>query len=303
MLYLTLRQYHYIVAAADAESLTKAAAILHVSQPSLSVAINRVEARLGRAIFNRGKGSAISVTPYGIRFVALARDLLHRAQHIEKSGQTAGPFIVGCFEDLAPWYLPKTLATLRTRFPDTPFEGREGRFSTLASGMAEGRIDVAITYDIGFASILRRQKIKDVMPHAFMAPTHPLAKCQSIELSQLRDQHLILSSEDLSLDYIRRLFDQMMMNPEVMHRATSLEMMRSLAAHGMGIGLSYSNPPTAHSYDGQPLVAVPIHTQAARADIMMIWKDRTGRTQIPVDILAAIHDQVASGAPHALGSL
>lgn len=294
MLYLTLRQYQYVVAVAQAESLTKAAVALHVSQPSLSVAITRVEARLGRAIFHRGKGAAIELTPYGVRFVALARDLLRDAQRIERSGQATSPFVLGCFEDLAPWYLPKTLAALAKRFPDTPFEGSEGRFSALAAGLTQGRINLAITYDIGFDSAFQRQKLKQVMPHAFMAPAHPLATATSIDLYQLRDQHLILSSEELSLGYIRRLFDQMAMNPEVTHRAASLEMMRALAAHGMGIGLSYSNPPTAQSYDGQPLVTVPVRTTAALADIVMVWRDGTQTDPIPAAILDTIADQVAN---------
>ena len=73
MLYITLRQYEYVVVVADLGSLTEAAAHLNVSQPSLSVAITRVEQRLGASVFERARGAQIKITPFGHKFVAQAR--------------------------------------------------------------------------------------------------------------------------------------------------------------------------------------------------------------------------------------
>lgn len=288
MLYLTLRQYHYIVAVADATSLTNAALALHVSQPSVSVAITRVEDRLGCRIFNRGKGATITLTPFGHRFVARIRDLLCEAQAIENSAAAIRPFVLGCFEDIAPWYLPKALKALRDQFPDMQFEGREGRFSSLAADIIEGRVDLAISYDVGFEGGFLRQKIKDTAPVAFMAPTHPLAEFPSVELHQLARHRLILSGEELSLGYVKQLFDRMNMQPDVAHTTTSLEMMRSLAAHGAGVGISYSNPPTAYSYDGQPLVTIPIETPEALASIVMVWTNHAEPSPVIKPILETI---------------
>lgn len=102
MLYITLRQYEYIVGIADAKSLTRAAATLNVSQPSLSVAITRVEDILERPIFARGKGAAIRVTPYGHGIIERARQILALAALTEQKQQTAPKFVLGCFEDIAP---------------------------------------------------------------------------------------------------------------------------------------------------------------------------------------------------------
>lgn len=271
MLYLTLRQYHFVVAIADAGSLTAAAVALNVSQPSLSVAVTRVEARLGRQIFIRGKGAAIVVTPFGHQFVAQARGLLHDAKTIETGPDAENLLTLGCFEDIAPWYLPKALADLSGQFPHMRFVGREGRFADLAAGMREGRIDLAISYDIGFDGPFDRLRLRRVGPVAFMCPAHPLASLPEIELHQLAEHPLILSREDLSLGFIKGLFDRLNVTPVVAHTTASLEMMRSLSAHDAGIGISYSNPPTPQSYDGQPLVTVPIRTQEALADIVLVW--------------------------------
>jgi len=273
MLYITLRQYEYIVAVADAKSLTQAAAILNVSQPSLSVAITRVEHRLAGPVFARGKGASIKVTPYGHGIVQRAREILALADKTERKVEDAPNFVLGCFEDIAPWHLAPALARLQDAFPSVTFQGHEGRFSDLARDLAEGRIDLAISYDIGFGKDFKRKKIRKISPVAFLSVTHPLATRSSIELEELTPYPMILFSEDLSEGFMLSLFERLKLSPIVGQKVLSLEMMRSLAAHDAGVGISYSCPPNNTSYDGKPLVTMPIATPDATTDIQLIWSD------------------------------
>ena len=288
MLSISLRQYEYVIAVADVGSMTEAAIAVNVSQPSLSIAIKDVEAKMGRKIFARRKGSATTLTPFGHRFVEQARGVLEAATAIERASDTARPFVLGCFEDLAPWYLTKTLARLSDRFPATAFRAYEGRFTQLATEMNEGRVDLAITYDIGFDRSFGRRKIKQVSPVVFVAEDHPLTSYASLDLRQLDDCPLILSAEELSFGYIRNLLAELGVKPDVRHKTSSLEMMRSLAASGAGVGISYSNPPTQISYDGQPLVTVPITTAEARADIMLVWANTAEPDPFILEVVEAI---------------
>lgn len=271
MLYNTLRQYEYIVAVAKAGSLTDAAALLHVSQPSLSVAITRVEQKLGQPIFVRRKGAAIQITPFGHLVVNKARNLLELAVEIESGPNETPPFVVACFEDIAPWYLVSTLEKLKARFPSIKFQGQEGRFSNLAIDLAEGRVDIVISYPIGFEGKFEHRKIREIKPVAFLSMDHPLSAQPSVEIEELINYPLILSTEDLSEGYIRSFFDKFQLVPNIAQRATSLEMMRSLAAHGVGVGISYSHPPSNISYDGKPIMTVPISSPQATADIVLLW--------------------------------
>ncbi len=271
MLYTTLRQYEYIVGVADTGSLTKAAAQLNVSQPSLSVAITRVEQHLGRTIFLRGKGSAIEITPFGHRLIAQARSLLTLATEIEQDHDATHTWGVGCFADIAPWYLAPALKRLADRFPALSFSGREGRFADLARDLAEGRLDFAISYDVGFEGNFMRCKLADIAPVAFVEIDHPLTGRDELELSDLEDIPLILFNEDLSQGFMRDLFARMHLTPVIQQKVASLEMMRSLAANGVGVGISYSRPPGDLSYDGKPLVTVPIATAQAKTEISLIW--------------------------------
>ena len=271
MLYISLRQYEYVVAVADAGSLTAAAGKLNVSQPSLSVAITAVEKALGQKIFVRQKGAAILITPFGHQFLAEARTLLRRARDIETQRYSSKPFIVGCFEDIAPLYLAHILNALKSNVPQKMFEGHEGRFADLTLALAEGRVDVALTYDIGFGHHFAHKKLFGISPVAFMSPNHPLAGEPSISLTALSEHPVILFNEELSESFIRSLFDKLLIRPKIAHKAASLEMMRSLAANGYGVGISYSRPPSNISYDGQPLVTVPVSTPEARTDIVLLW--------------------------------
>lgn len=271
MLYLTLRQYEYIVGVADTGSLTKAAAQLNVSQPSLSVAITRVEQHLKRTIFLRGKGSAIEITPFGHRLIAKARSLLALGAEIEQDHDVAQTWVLGCFADIAPWYMAPVLKKLGDRFPALTFVGREGRFADLGRDLAEGKIDFAISYDVGFEGNFTRRKLVDIAPVAFVATDHPLAQANTLELSDLKDMPLILFNEDLSEGFMRDLFTRINLTPVIQQKVASLEMMRSLAANGVGVGISYSCPPGHLSYDGKPLVTLPIATPEARTEIALIW--------------------------------
>lgn len=302
MLYLTLRQYEYIVGVADAGSLTSAAAQLNVSQPSLSVAITRVEQQLDRTIFLRGKGSAIGITPFGHRFIAKAQTLLTLAAEIEQDHDTAHTWGLGCFTDIAPWYLAPALKTLSDRFPTLSFSGREGRFADLARDLAEGQIDFAISYDVGFEGNFMRRKLADIAPVAFCATHHEFAQKGELELSDLRDTPLILFNEDLSEGFVRDLFARMHLTPKIKQKVASLEMMRSLAANGVGVGISYSRPPGDLSYDGIPLVTVPIATPEAKTEISLIWSSlREDSPDFSAILDALIHDVGATTESDSVG--
>ena len=271
MLYNTLRQYEYIVAVADTGSLTGAASLLNVSQPSLSVAITRVEAQLGQPVFLRRKGSSVNITPYGHGVIEGARALLQQAEEIERGPAKAPPFVIGFFEDIAPWYLAPALERMHSQFPTMRFKAREGRFSDLADDLSEGRVNLAISYDVGFEGGFDRRVVQTIAPVAFLSRDHPLARRSSLELTELATHPILLFDEDLSEHFVRGLFDKLRLSPTIKQRVRSLELMRSLAAHGAGVGISYARPPADVSYDGKPLVTVPISTAEAAADISLIW--------------------------------
>lgn len=266
MLYLTLRHYEYVVAIAEAGSLSGAALALNVSQPALSTALSRIEARLGQQLFLRGRGQGFSVTPQGKRVVEQARDLIASAAQLEAAGTAPLPQTrvgLGVFDDLAPFVLAPALTLLRTRFEHLSLHPQVGGFDAISEAMLAGRVDLAVTWDIGLDGRFARTELARLRPHVFLPNDHPLAARSQISLADLAPHLVILSDDGLSVRHMLGLFAGQGLVPSHVQRAASVEVMRALAAHGEGLGLSYSVPPGGQSYDGKPLVTRPLADAAA----------------------------------------
>ncbi|MEP4036505.1 LysR family transcriptional regulator [Pseudophaeobacter sp.] len=272
MLYLTLRHYEYTCAVAQHGSLSAAAEALHVSQPALSTALARIEDHLGQALFVRRRGAPLTLTPQGRDFAKAAQNLVDQAAQLE-APNGASPvlqnLVIGCFSDLAPFVLAPALRCLRQAFPDLTVSPRMLGFSQLTEGLLRGEIDLAVTYDLGLDAGFDRQVIDRRAPQALMPPDHALAQYRSLSLAQLADAPLVLSQEGLSVQHMLGLFKTIGLTPRIAHRAASLEVLRSLAANGEGIGISYSAPPINQSYDGKALASIPISDSFALEPVII----------------------------------
>ncbi|MEX0300854.1 MAG: LysR substrate-binding domain-containing protein, partial [Leisingera sp.] len=136
--------------------------------------------------------------------------------------------------------------------------------------------DLAITYDLGLDAAFSRVELDRYVPHALVPPEHPLASRSGISLDELTRHPLVLSQEGMSVQHMLGLFKTHGLVPRIAHRADSLELLRSLAANGEGVGISYSLPPGGISYDGKPLCAVPVTDPAAEEPVIL-----AGHAQLP----------------------
>ncbi|MFC4216130.1 LysR family transcriptional regulator [Pseudophaeobacter arcticus] len=272
MLYLTLRHYEYTCAVAQHGSLSAAAQALNVSQPALSTALARIEDHLGQALFVRRRGTPLSLTPQGRDFAKAAQKLLQQASRLE-TPDGASPvvqnLVIGCFSDLAPFVLAPALRELRQAFPDLTVTTKTLGFAQLISGLLQGEIDLAVTYDLGLDAGFTRRVIDNRAPLALLTPDHELARHSSLSLAQLAREPLVLSQEGLSVQHMLALFKSLGLTPRISHRAASLEVLRSLAANGEGVGISYSAPPITQSYDGKAIVNIPVRDSCALEPVII----------------------------------
>ena len=126
---VSLRLLRYFTATAETGSTTAAAKQLNVSQPSISVAIRELESLFDDVLFTREAGAKMTLTRFGVRKLAEARQLLNAAASFEAddSGAAAsGDVQIGVFSTIAPIYLPALLRIARTRFPDLSIRFVEG---------------------------------------------------------------------------------------------------------------------------------------------------------------------------------
>ena len=269
MLSLTLRQIEYAVAVAAQGGMSAAAAALHVSQPALSVALAQLEAHLGQPLFLRRPGGRLMPTSFGQRWLAEAEEALQRLATLADPSRLAGQTLrLAVFKDLAASCLGPLLAAVAQKSPTLQLHPTLMEFEDLSIALRHGRADLALTWDLGLEADIARQTLARIPPHAVLAPDHPLATRATLTLSDLADQPLILTDQGLSISHMRALFARAGLAPRIAQRAATLDLMRSLAANGLGVGLSYTNPAARLSQDGRPLVTRPIADAGAEAIVL-----------------------------------
>ena len=267
MLSITLRQLEYATAVASQGGMTAAASALHVSQPALSVAIRQLEDHLGQPLFLRHAGR-ITPTAFGRGWLAAAELQLAALARLMQ-GETADlPVRLAVFHDLAPLLLAPILSRGAAELPDLAIEPLVMPFEPLSSALSEGRIDLALTWDLGLPAGTTRQVVDRIAPHAVLPVGHPLAARVSLTLADLAGQPLILTDQALSLEHFRSLFAARGLVPRIAHRPASADLMRSFAANGLGIGLGYSRPLPDASPDGRPLAIRPITDAGTEALVL-----------------------------------
>lgn len=285
---LTLRQLDYALAIARHGSLTAAALALHVSQPALSTALSQLETALGRALFLRRPGGPILPTAFGTAWLAEAGR--HRAGLARlMTGQVASPLRLGLFEDLAPAVLAPLLAFAATE--GLALEPQAMGFAALARALERGEIDAALSWALGLPPG-PRVEVAAIRPQAVVPPDHALAG-RSATLAEIADHSLVLTDQDLSIAHVQALFHARGLTARIAHRCASLDLMRSFAANGLGVGLSWTQPAPRHSHDGKPFVLVPIDDAPAEPVVLALGSARPDVAQITRllrDVLEPIHD-------------
>lgn len=273
MLSVTLKRIEHAVAVHDHGGVSAAARSLNVSQPSISVSVAQLESDLGRRLFVRRKGQGIKPTTFGSTFIQDARLLLGQARTLmDVSGtdsDAAGRCAVGCFEDLAPFHLAGIVRTFARECPNIQVTYSVSGFDDLATGLHQGALDVALTYDLGLDDTMDCRPLAEVRPHALVAATHPFSGLAKISLQDLANDPLILTKQELSWQHILDLFKMNGIEPRIGTHAGSFELQRSFVANGLGVAVCYARPRALTSYDGETLATLEISDQLPEQQILM----------------------------------
>ena len=242
---MTLTELRYIVVLAEERHFGRTAERCHVSQPTLSIAVRKLEEELGVVLFERTKTS-VQTTLLGDKIVAQARLLLVNTAAIKAlaeagKDQLNNPLILGAIFTMGPYLLPQLIPHLKLQAPNMPLYVQEDFTASLRKKLRDGLLDV-ILVSLPFSEpdvvtqVLFDEPLVVVMPQS-----HPLARklevapadiaCEELLLPGeghcLREQILILHSEWRSDDDSKR------------HRAegNSLETLRFMVAAGLGVSI------------------------------------------------------------------
>ena len=300
---MTLNELRYIVAVAQERSFGRAAAKCFVSQPALSVAIQKLEDELGAPLFERGK-SEVTVTRVGQRVVEQAQRVLEEAARIREIAQAgrnqlAGPLRLGVIHTVGPYLLPDLIPALLARAPQMPLEIEENVTDSLEASLKTGRIDaaiVALPFDPpGVATqFLYEEPFQVVVPQG-----HKWAKRRSVSPGELAAEHTIL----LNVGHCFR--DQVLDACPELNRAdapttrtNSLETARNMVASGLGITVLPRDALTP-KYHSRLVVPVPFVRPVPSRRVALAARKSFPRPEAIEALRAAVADCRAKARPHA----
>jgi LysR family hydrogen peroxide-inducible transcriptional activator len=280
---MTLTELKYIVAVARSKHFGHAAESCFVAQPTLSVAIKKLEDELGVTLFERG-GSEVSVTPVGAQIVAQAERVLEQTAAIKELAKQnkdplAGPLRLGVIYTIGPYLLPPLVKNLIDNVPQMPLVLQENFTVKLLELLRQGELDAAIMAlplpDHG----MMMQTLYDE-PFVVATPrTHPWAKRREIPADDLKaETMLLLGSGHCFRDQVLEVCPEMarFSSPgngmQRTFEGSSLETIRHMVASGIGLTVL----PRASVRDMQDpngmLSFVPFSNPAPSRRVVIVWR-------------------------------
>jgi len=280
---MTLTELKYIVAVARAKHFGHAAESCFVAQPTLSVAIKKLEDELGVTLFERG-GSEVSVTPVGAQIVAQAERVLEQTAAIKELAKQnkdplAGPLRLGVIYTIGPYLLPPLVKNLIDKVPQMPLVLQENFTVKLLELLRQGELDAAIMAlplpDHG----MLMQTLYDEPFVVAMPRTHPWAKRKEIAADDLKaETMLLLGSGHCFRDQVLEVCPEMarFSSPgngmQRTFEGSSLETIRHMVASGIGLTVL----PRASVRDMEDpnglLSFVPFSHPAPSRRVVIVWR-------------------------------
>lgn len=262
---MKLQQLRYIVEIVNQNlNITEAAEVLYTSQPGISKQVRLLESELGINIFERNGKHVKGLTPAGEKIVAIARELLVKAQSIksvaeEQTRPNKGILRIATTNTQARYMLPSVIEKFKARYPEVSLHLHQGSPNQIYDVLVAGEVDLAITTE---AQYLFDEAV--LLPcywwnrSVIVKPEHPLAafvnQSKNLTVEQLGRYDLITYTFGFTgqsdLDHA---FNKEGILPNIVFTATDADVIKTYVRLGLGVGIMAS---MAHTETDKDLVAI-----------------------------------------------
>ena len=271
---LELRQLRYFVEVAEREHISEAAEHLHVAQSAISRQIANLEEELGASLFER-IGRNVKLTPVGKTFLEHSITALKAIDFATKQVEefldpAKGTIKVGFPTSLASYVLPTVISAFKKEYPDVSFHLRQGSYKFLIEAVKNRELNLAFLGPLPAkdelidATVLFSENIQALLP-----ASHPLAKKESINLIELRQDNFVLFPDGYILHKVAvDACKAAGFVPQVTSEGEDMDALKGLVAAGIGVTLL----PESSLYDSTPrlTVKVPIALPTIRRTVGVI---------------------------------
>ena len=290
---MTLNELRYIVMLAQEQHFGRAADRCHVSQPTLSVGVKKLEDDLGVIIFERSK-NAVRVTPAGAGIVAQAQKVLEQAQGIRElallgKDQLAAPLKVGAIYTVGPYLFPHLIPQLHRVAPAMSLYIEENFTHVLREKLRNGELDaIIIALPFTEADVLVKP-LYDESFYVLLPAEHPWQAKKAISREELKDKSLLLLGEGHCFrDQVLEACPAAAKPDEAMHtsiESSSLETIRHMVASGLGISVLPLSAVDNHHYAPGVIEVRPFEPPAPYRTVAIAWRASYPRPKA-IEVLA-----------------
>ncbi|ALM54373.1 hydrogen peroxide-inducible genes activator [Halomonas huangheensis] len=296
---MTLTELRYIVTLAQERHFGRAAERCFVSQPTLSVAVKKLEEELEVALFERSK-STVQVTPLGEKIVEQAQRVLEQSSAIKELAtagrdQLISPLRIGAIYTIGPYLFPQLVPELLRAAPQMPLYIEEGFTGNLRRKLRNGELDAIIVALPFTETDVVTKRLYDEDFEVLIPTDHPWAKRKTVTKEALLDERLLLLGEghcfrDQILEACPAI-GQKLNNPDntLTAEGGSLETIRYMVASGLGITVLPKSALGTPYYDSGLLTSRPFTDPPGRT-VAIAWRASFPRPKA----IDAVTDAIAS---------
>jgi LysR family hydrogen peroxide-inducible transcriptional activator len=288
---MTLTELRYIVTLSKERHFGRAAEKCFVSQPTLSVAVKKLEGELNVAIFERSK-SSVSPTPLGEKIIQQAEKVLAEARILKELAETgkdplSSPLKVGAIFTIGPYLFPHLVPQVHQLAPQMSLFIEESYTAVLRRQLRDGELDAIIVALPFTEPDVMTRPLYDESFVVVMRKDHELAKLDTIQADMLTEHNLLLLGEghcfrDQVLELCPALIQQRNNSVGSVTQGSSLETLKYMVATGLGITVLPES--AVGNLDAKIITTRPFASPAPSRTVALAWRASFPRGQA-IDLL------------------
>jgi len=296
---MNLSELRYIVSLANERHFGRAAAACHVTQPTLSVAVKKLETELGVPLFERTSHD-VRVTQVGERVVEQAQRALEAIESVRQVAQSESDQLgrrlrIGAIYTIGPYIFPKLIKNLRKLAPKMPLVVEENFTARLSEKLKAGELDVIIiSLPYAEPNILTLPLYEE--PFVVLLPAdHPLSKRKSLRPEQLEGESILMLGEghcfrDQVVEACPACAAKSIGSESAVYTAegSSLETIRHMVASGMGVTVLPNSASGSSLYTKRQLAVLPFVKPSPSRRVALAWRASFPRPNVVEVISEAI---------------
>ena len=293
---MTLTELRYIVAVAQEKHFGRAAQRCHVSQPTLSIAIKKLEEELGVSLFDRSS-SEILMTESGASIVSQAQRVLEEAEVIRhlanaEQNQLEGSFRLGLIFTVAPYLLPRLIVSMRHVAPKMPLFLEENYTAVLTDLLKRGELDAVVVAEPYAEAGIETIALYDEPFFVIVPKGHPFEELDSVSTADLAEENVLLLTEGNCMrDQVLGSCTELAAKQKIAGlvntlQGSSLNTIRHMVASGLGISVLPSTGITDN--DHLLFSIVPFRQPAPSRRIVLAYRRNFVRPQAVEAIADAV---------------